>query len=181
MVRALPGLIALAGFAVGFFVQHTPPFWRLKRAHPAWQDRARSTGPKPRRTDAAIFGIIGSLRGRLNGTESSCFAALRYGSSVCRLAWCTVLCLSPYSWDYVVLQFRRSIVLRPWVVSARSFFAVGVEPGGPGAALHIDQPSPEAFLKHSPRAHRTVHRSRSYRAGRHRCEHGSPLRKIRTH
>jgi hypothetical protein len=43
-----------------------------------------------------------------------------------------VLDLPPYPWDCVALQFRRSIVLRPWVLSARSFFAVGVDSGDQG-------------------------------------------------
>jgi hypothetical protein len=30
----------------------------------------------------------------------------------------TVLDLSPYAWDFVALQFRRTIVLRPGVVDA---------------------------------------------------------------
>jgi hypothetical protein len=66
--------------------------------------------------------------------KAGCFKGLRCGSSVCNLAWCTVLCLSPYSWYYVVIQFRRSIVLRPWF-SALDLLAIGVVSEGQGRAV----------------------------------------------
>jgi hypothetical protein len=46
----------------------------------------------------------------------------------------TVLCFSPYPWDCAALQVRRSIVLRPWVLSARPLHGPALI-RGTGAAM----------------------------------------------